>query len=34
MKVGLIGCGNISDAYLRNAKVFPNLQFTACADAR
>ena len=34
MKVGLIGCGNISDAYLRNAKVFPNLQFVACADIR
>ena len=34
MKVGLIGCGNISDAYLKNAKVFPHLQFVACADAR
>lgn len=34
MKAGLIGCGNISDAYLKNANVFQHLQITACADIR
>jgi predicted dehydrogenase len=30
--VGLIGCGNISAAYLRAAPQFPELQLVACAD--
>lgn len=32
--VGLIGTGNISDAYMRNAGSFPMLEIRACADAR
>jgi predicted dehydrogenase len=32
MKIGLIGCGNISDIYLRNLGTFPGLQVEACAD--
>lgn len=32
-RVGLIGCGNISGTYLRNALLFPRtLRFVACAD--
>jgi predicted dehydrogenase len=34
MKVGLIGCGNISGAYLRNRPLFPQLEIVACADLR
>ncbi|MBN2640416.1 MAG: Gfo/Idh/MocA family oxidoreductase [Victivallales bacterium] len=34
MKAGLIGCGNISSAYMKNAKVFQHLQITKCADLR
>ena len=34
MKAGLIGCGNISDAYLKNAAVFEHLRLVACADIR
>ena len=34
MKAGLIGCGNISDAYLKNAAVFQHLRLVACADIR
>jgi len=30
--IGLIGCGNISDAYLTGAKAFPYLKMIACAD--
>ena len=30
--VGIIGCGNISTAYLKAAQRFDNLQVTACAD--
>lgn len=30
--VGIIGCGNISSAYLRAPQLFPNLHITACAD--
>jgi predicted dehydrogenase len=30
--VGLIGCGNISAAYLRAASNFPELRITCCAD--
>ena len=32
LRVGLIGCGNISDIYLTNAKLFRDIVFTACAD--
>ncbi len=33
MKVGLVGCGNISDIYLRNlTTVFKNITIHACAD--
>ena len=31
MNVGVIGCGNISDIYLKNAPGFRDLQITACA---
>lgn len=30
--IGIIGCGNISSAYLKAAKVFPNLDVRALAD--
>ena len=32
VKVGVIGCGMISGAYLRQMKMFPLLQTVACAD--
>ena len=32
MKIGLIGCGVISNAYLSISKRFPVLDFVACAD--
>jgi predicted dehydrogenase len=31
-RVGLIGCGNISEIYLVNAPRFRHIEFTACAD--
>jgi len=35
LKVGLIGCGNISGAYLKNGPLFAKqIQITACADLR
>ncbi len=34
MNVGLIGCGNISGAYLKNAPTFSQMKITACADLR
>src|SRR5688500_12784952 len=33
-KVGLIGCGNISDIYLTNAPRFRDFEIVACADLR
>lgn len=33
-KVGLIGCGNISDIYLTNARRFRDFDIVACADLR
>lgn len=33
-RIGLVGCGVISDIYLRNAALFEDIVFTACADAR
>ena len=32
LRIGLIGCGAISGAYLSHARAFPILQFTACSD--
>lgn len=32
VRIGLIGCGTISPAYLRAAQTFRDLEFTACAD--
>jgi predicted dehydrogenase len=32
MRVGVVGCGNISDIYLRNAPRFRDIVVTACAD--
>ncbi len=32
IKVGVIGCGNISGIYLKNAKTFAETEVTACAD--
>ncbi|MBP0577721.1 Gfo/Idh/MocA family oxidoreductase [Labrys sp. LIt4] len=34
LRVGLIGCGNISDIYLLNAGLFRDFDFVACADLR
>ena len=33
MRVGLVGCGYISDRYLQNARLFPEFEVVACADA-
>lgn len=32
LKVGVVGCGNISLAYLNNAPLFGNVKIVACAD--
>ena len=32
MKVGIIGCGNISQAYFNGCGVFPILKVVSCAD--
>jgi predicted dehydrogenase len=34
LRVGVIGCGNISDVYLTNAKLFKHIKYVACADLR
>ena len=34
MKIGVIGCGNISGIYLRNRLIFPWVEITKCADLR
>lgn len=34
MKVGVIGCGNISDNYFRNGPLFADIAYVACADLR
>ena len=31
-KVGIIGCGNILETYLRSEKYFNNINFTSCSD--
>ena len=30
--IGIIGCGNILETYLRSESYFKNLNFTSCAD--
>lgn len=32
LNIGLIGCGRISDIYLRNCAAFDGLEITACAS--
>ena len=32
MNVGIVGCGKISDVYIRNCARFPGLKVVACAD--
>ena len=32
VKVGIIGCGNISDVYLESSKKFESIEVVACAD--
>ncbi len=32
IKVGVIGCGNISDAYFKAAKIFNIMEYACCAD--
>jgi predicted dehydrogenase len=32
LRVGIIGCGNISGIYLKNCRTLPGLQLVACAD--
>jgi predicted dehydrogenase len=32
LRVGIIGCGNISSIYMKNCRVLPGLQLAACAD--
>jgi predicted dehydrogenase len=31
-RIGLVGCGNISDIYLANGAIFRDIAFVACAD--
>jgi predicted dehydrogenase len=33
MRIGLAGCGNISDIYIENSRRFDNYEVVACADA-
>jgi predicted dehydrogenase len=32
MRVGIIGCGNISDVYVRTGKLFKDIEIIACSD--
>jgi predicted dehydrogenase len=32
MRVGIIGCGNISDVYVRNVRLFSDIEIIACSD--
>lgn len=32
MRVGIVGCGNISDIYAANSKLFRDIEIVACAD--
>lgn len=33
-RIGLVGCGNISDIYLQNARHFRDIEFVACSDLK
>ena len=33
LRIGVVGCGNISATYMRNAALFPEVELVACADA-
>jgi predicted dehydrogenase len=33
-RVGIVGCGNISEIYLRNAPLFRTFEVVCCADIR
>jgi predicted dehydrogenase len=33
-RVGVIGCGNISDIYLKNSALFKDVKYVACADLK
>ena len=32
MKIGLVGCGNISETYFNCQKIFNNFEITTCTD--
>jgi hypothetical protein len=32
LRIGVVGCGSISLAYMRNAALFRGVKITACAD--
>ena len=32
MKIGIIGCGNISETYFKSQNLFNNFKVIACAD--
>jgi predicted dehydrogenase len=34
LRVGVVGCGNISDIYIRNARRFPGIEVVACSSRR
>ena len=34
LRIGVVGCGNISAIYMHNAKMFQRLEMVACADLR
>ena len=34
LKVGLIGCGHISETYFRSQTYFNNIDIVACADIK
>src|SRR5262245_38252906 len=34
LRVGVVGSGNISDIYIRNARRFPGIDVVACASRR
>jgi hypothetical protein len=32
MRLGIVGCWNISDIYVRNAKLFNDVEIIVCSD--
>lgn len=34
LRIGVVGCGNISSVYLKNSRMFRGLRMVACADLR